>query len=420
MIKRDRMATAQMKDIDIKEKRDIIKLFDLKIQELMSQYKQTNQPVKFDFRKFCSKWKWTKRSDVYTHYLHKYPAKLIPYIPVFFFSSSMCGKSEIVMDPFMGSGTVLLEAITNPIYKRNCIGIDINPLARLIAKVKTTTLDENMLKEKKQKLYDMLNNNNLKPVTPDYNNLSLWFSNNAQKKLGVLKACIDRFEKDIYKDFFSICFSSLIRKVALADPNIPPPVILRLKKYKKSKQKYKFLKEFLENNKKPNVKRLFKEIVKKNENRVKKLNGIEEISTGKIKAQIIWDDSRTLMKGKIKSMGDIEKRGAKKIKNGSIGLIISSPPYITAQKYIRTTKLEMLWLGMANSNDLVQLDRDIIGSEKVRSSEKVIPLGVNEIDDLCKKIATISKERAIMISKYLFNMRLVMQHAYRVLKKGGE
>ena len=84
----------------------------------------------------------------------------------------------------------------------------------------------------------MLKNNELEPMIPNYDNLSIWFSKNAQKKLGRLKAAIDNLKNDEYKDFFSVCFSSLIRKVALADPNIPPPVVLKLKKYKKSKEKF--------------------------------------------------------------------------------------------------------------------------------------------------------------------------------------
>jgi hypothetical protein len=326
--------------------------FDKKIDELKSQYGKSNHPIMFDFRNFCSTWGWAKRSDAFTHHIHKYPAKLIPYIPIFFLSSKICDENEIVMDPFAGSGTVLLESIANPYYKRNCLGIEINPLARLIAKVKTTPLNENTLKEKKKELFSKLKRKNIDPVIPEYENLSLWFSKNAQNKLGRLRACIEEFENDDYKDFFFVCFSSIIRKVSLADPNIPPPVVLKLDKYKEGSAKRPEMKKFLERNERPKVIDLFKKSIENNERRIKSLSDIEDVLQGKVKAKIVWDDSRNPKIGKPVSKGAIEKRGAKPFCENSIGLIVTSPPYITAQKYVRTTKLELLWLGLADSCNL--------------------------------------------------------------------
>src|SRR5215831_16070787 len=43
-------------------------------------------------------------SDIFTHYLHFYPAKLLPYIPAFFLSDeALIGKKAKVLDPFAGS-----------------------------------------------------------------------------------------------------------------------------------------------------------------------------------------------------------------------------------------------------------------------------------------------------------------------------
>ena len=84
-----------------------------------------------EFRKYIG-----KQVSYATHGIHRYPAKFIPQIPRFCIES----YSEIgddVLDPFMGSGTTLLESF---ILGRNSYGIDIHPLARLIAKVKTTPL----------------------------------------------------------------------------------------------------------------------------------------------------------------------------------------------------------------------------------------------------------------------------------------
>jgi hypothetical protein len=52
------------------------------IDKLKEVYWRKKRPVHFDFRNACNK--WVKRSDKYTHSIHRYPAKLIPYIPIFF------------------------------------------------------------------------------------------------------------------------------------------------------------------------------------------------------------------------------------------------------------------------------------------------------------------------------------------------
>jgi hypothetical protein len=66
--------------------------------------------------------------------IHLYPAKLLPHIAAFFLASSeLSSKGDKVLDPFSGSGTVLLEAL---LAGRSPIGADSNPLARLISKVK--------------------------------------------------------------------------------------------------------------------------------------------------------------------------------------------------------------------------------------------------------------------------------------------
>jgi len=391
--------------------------FDKKIGELKSQYQKANHPIMFDFHDFCIVWKWARRSDVFTHYFHKYPAKLIPYIPIFFLSSQMCDENDLVLDPFAGSGTVLLESIVHPYNKRNCMGIEINPLARLIAKVKTTPLDEKKLQQNKEELFSNLKRKDITPIIPEYDNLSLWFSKNAQNKLGRLRACIDKIEDGDCKDFFFACFSSVVRKVSLADPNIPPPVVLKIKNYEKTSDRHEEMKDFLKRNKRPKVNELFKQCLEDNERRIKSLSEIEDIAQGKVRARIVWDDSRNPKIGKLTAKGNIEKRGARKFEENSIGLIITSPPYITAQKYVRTTKLELLWLGLANSKSLNELDKETIGSERVKADEEIKPTNIEAIDNLCDKIKDVSRERAVMVNRYFNDMDLVIKNSYRILKK---
>lgn len=79
-----------------------------------------------------------KRVSGLTHNFYRYPARFSPEFAretVLKFSN----EDDYVLDAFMGSGTTIVEAITNG---RNAIGVDINPLSCFITKVKTTPLSK--------------------------------------------------------------------------------------------------------------------------------------------------------------------------------------------------------------------------------------------------------------------------------------
>ena len=91
----------------------------------------------------------------YTHGFHNYPAVMVSPI-----SRNIIrivkGIREVdsVFDPFVGSGTVMVEAMLSGVSVVG--GNDINPLALLLTKVKTTVIPNKQLKNECEKL---LNNN---------------------------------------------------------------------------------------------------------------------------------------------------------------------------------------------------------------------------------------------------------------------
>ena len=83
---------------------------------------------------------WDYRSantKEYTHGIHPYPAMMIPQV-----ARRLIGEygSEggVLLDPYCGTGTTLLEGMLAGLEST---GTDLNPLARLIAKTKTTPVD---------------------------------------------------------------------------------------------------------------------------------------------------------------------------------------------------------------------------------------------------------------------------------------
>ena len=176
------------------------------ITDLISEYKRGRNPIKFSFRNACNQ--WVKRSDKYTHLIHKYPAKLLPYIPIFFlFDPNFKDRNGYLLDPFAGTGTVLLESLIHPYHRMNVLGIEINPLARLISKVKTNPLNVNIIRRNAKALISQIKTSSDRAIIGDFPNFDLWFTSKAQRELSKIKYQIDRLKESKYKDFFLVCFS---------------------------------------------------------------------------------------------------------------------------------------------------------------------------------------------------------------------
>ncbi len=73
-----------------------------------------------------------------SHPMHSYAAKFPPQLPRWAIEE-FTQKGDKVFDPFVGSGTTLVEA---RILGRNSYGTEIDPLSRLIAQVKCTLVEE--------------------------------------------------------------------------------------------------------------------------------------------------------------------------------------------------------------------------------------------------------------------------------------
>jgi len=381
-----------------------------------------NKPIPFDFKKASEallKNDFSKENR-YSHYIHYYPGRIYPYIPLYILSlPDFFDLDGYVLDPFAGSGTILLESIMNPVFKRNALGVEINPIARLISKVKTTVIDFTEIDGLMRKLFTLyLRRENTSEYVPRFDNLNFWFSSPAIKKLSKLKCAIENLDaSEDFKDFFWICFSSIVRKVSKADPYIPPPVLLKLRKYKNNPEKYPKLINFSKQARNPNVWDLFEHAVKSNRERIDNLSKIEELKNNEVKAEIIWDDARDIKKGRLIRHGRIDKDLTKKLPS-NIDIIFTSPPYLTAQKYIRTNKLELYWLGYTK-DDLIELERNSIGSEKISVKSEISSFDIESIDSLVEYAVYKDKLRGATVHKYFENMIKVLDEMGSVLNRNG-
>ena len=345
----------------------------------------------FKFKKNCSS---NVSSTYLTHGIHSYTAKFIPHIPRYFIEE-YTKKGDVVLDPFAGSGTTLLEA---NILGRNSLGIDINPLAVLMGKVKTTPLKKQKVEKAIKKLFNKLDKKNVKFPLRKFPNRDYWFNKKSILELSKINYSINELyrKKEIdkkLKNFFDVCFSSIIRKSSFADPFNPKTYCSRnMRELKKNNHQFYPIK-------------YFKNCVTKN-------------------AQLIYELERELKGKKVKTtfVSTNDTRNIKlPSKIGKVDLIVTSPPYANAQEYFRNFKLELFWLGLVDRDSLLELDKKQIGGENhaALNYKTLQKTGYKDIDRIIKKLFSIDKKGSYIVYKYFFNMEKSLKEYRRVLKKGG-
>jgi len=378
--------------------------FSDKVQEFLFQYSIDNEPIEVSFRQLVP---YLDKQDRATHLIHSYPAKLLMHIPHFFLNNTVFStKGDYVLDPFCGSGTVLLEAI---LAGRNALGADANPLARLITEVKTTLYNTERLK---------IHLNNLKlnivdcEMLTDFDNINYWFYPETKLALSRLFVAIQNIENTAEKNFFLVCFSNCVKKVSLADPRVSVPVKLNADRYHLSHPYHDKIKRKINDLRHISVTEKFFEIVDLNILKFEKLNLEVNKSELKPTSVIVSNDARNL--GQISEKGDLL--------NESVQLVLSSPPYAGAQKYIRASSLNLGWLKFIDKETTLKyLDGLNIGRENYTKKEyKTLPLtNISEADALLQLIWEKNPLRAYIAANYLEEMREAIKEIRRVLKFKG-
>ena len=156
-----------------------------------------------------------ENSKISIHGIHTYPAMMLPQIARRLIEE--CGKeSKVNLDPFCGSGTVLVESL---LHDTNSYGVDINPLAILLSRVKTTPLDPNRLREVFGQVSERIWQARFHPEvlqgieTPNFFNIEYWFKPKVIRELSYIKHIIEDMDEEV-KNFFYVAFSETVRKAS--------------------------------------------------------------------------------------------------------------------------------------------------------------------------------------------------------------
>lgn len=247
-------------------------------------------------------------SEIGPHSIHPFPAKFIPQIPRQILSVVPMPERTIVLDPFAGSGTTLLEA---KLGGYDYAGVDINPIAVLISKVKTTDLPDGVLEfttrvttRAKQRFFKDRN-----VSLPDIPRIDHWFDPDVARALTCLS---DEMSEPrcttATSDFLRLCLSAITVKVSRQE----------------SETRYAAIEKRIAG---ADVFDLFSKTASSN---AKKL-GL----------------SRTLFAPK-RGSGEVhcfDSRQITELHLPKVSLVITSPPYPNAYEYWLYNKYRMYWLG---------------------------------------------------------------------------
>ena len=307
------------------------------MEALLNNYKETS----WDYR--------TANTKTLTHCFHSYPAMMIPQVAGRLIETY--GKNKkILFDPYCGTGTSLVEANLRGI---KAIGTDLNPLARLIAKTKTTPIE-------KKKLDSSFNDFNDKffqyrfginkidsIVLPTFKNIDYWFTKDVQEKLALLKEFIRNIEDFPVRQFYKVAFSETVRDSSLTKNG-----------------------EF----------KLFRMKPKQRENFYPDVFGIMESKLSRnIKGLYsLMSKNEFIADSKIYSFNTVEEIPNKIIENESVDIVVTSPPYgdsRTTVAYGQYSRLANQWMGYEEAS---KLDNELMGGKKKNPNRQFNSNTLNE------------------------------------------
>ncbi len=316
--------------------------------------------------------------------VHTFPARMAPSIALKAISSVK--PNARILDPMMGSGTVLALAQANGYH---AMGTDIDPLSVLISRVWTTPVDHQAVLARAtvvlarartaaaslplRDAYPQKADNETKQF------VRYWFDGRARKQLTALAGAISRVRNSHIRNVLWCGFSRLIIAKQAGASRAMDLSHSRPHRSFKAAPIQPFDK--------------FTDAV----GRV--LNNCPNISAqcSVPPASAHWGDARCLP-----------------IKEKSVDLVLTSPPYLNAIDYFRCSKFSLVWMGHS-IRTLRVLRAESVGTEAGRldDSSKAI---VNKL----RLRPALSTRHQAMLERYVSDMRQAIAEVARVLVDGGE
>lgn len=347
-------------------------------------------------KKVSEDWDFARADTSYlTHGLHDYPARMIPQIARRLINL-YTQENDKILDPFCGSGTTLVEA---RLANRSALGNDVNPLAVLLAKVKSTPINfekagfnfAEFLSKVDAEHVNVKEREELpRPPLEIYPRLLHWFKSPVARDLEFLYQNIVQVGNPDIQDFLKIVFSDTVFKTSNID--------LRSSRFIRILHE-KELERF-----NPDVLGQFK---KKLTDSVNRMNHFEKRLTG---TSVNNPPAIEVKKG------DAKKLPFNEVK---FDAAITSPPYGEEKNtvaYARWSKLSRAWLRL-NGDDLNTSAKNALGAVGNKDIlERLSELPSPTTVAFLKRIVKIDTGRVRDALPFFFDYFKSLEEVYRVLK----
>lgn len=328
-----------------------------------------------------SKWEFgnIRSTEQWTHGYHRYPAKFLPDVVTKLIENEAIKNSPIA-DPFAGCGTTLVEA---RIHGFESYGVDINPVAELITKVKTTPIEPAKLLKAYNALIDKFNDYEESEFysLKKHERIDYWFFPKEKYQIAFLYKNICKINNKNISNFFLISLSHILKNCSRwlqsgTKPQIDP--------YKIPANPFDMFKKHAQT------------MISKNHKFFDKLYESKKID---ILCNMKLGDARNTQ-----------------WEDNSIGTIITSPPYVTSYEYADIHQLTGYWYDYFSN--LAEFRKEFIGTSYSQNKNLDVSstLGQNIVRELDLKSHKIAKDTA----NYFNDMAQVAKEMYRVLQPNGK
>jgi site-specific DNA-methyltransferase (cytosine-N4-specific) len=324
----------------------------------------------------------------WTHGYHSYPAMMIPQV-----ARSLIGIVQqhqpgirSLFDPFMGSGTSLVEGLLAGL---TTVGSDLNPLSRLITQAKTTAWDPAILHSCTEMLMKFVANLRISEADwPNFDNLRFWFKPPVITELTRLRRGIETTVPDAIRPFFWVAFSETVRWVSNS----------RNAEFKLYRMDETRLAQW-----NPDVLGTFRKVILRNEKGNRRLWQRRPLPSVSLHAYNAMDLSA--------------------LPEGAFDLMLTSPPYgdsRTTVAYGQFSRLSLQWLDLAdaaNGPAPNKLDQAMLGGVATKALQHVLPSPT--LTMALDQIAEADVNRAREVLSFYQDLDITLREIARVMRPGG-
>lgn len=284
-------------------------------------------------------------------------------------------KKGTVLDPFSGVGTTLVESV---LTCNNAIGFEINPYAWLASKTKSKAyeIDESKLRYYTSRFINFYHGRLASKTQPmsvppsAFKTRSDFYSPMVMNKVLLLCDYINGIEEECIQNVFRLAFASTM--VRYSNYSYEPSLGRRVSSGKEVIEDFAVGEEVF--------------------------NKLSEI-----RKDIVWLKSKLSYKESpnVDVINDSFFNYNKYVTEGTIDLLITSPPYLNNYNYNRNTRPQLYWLGLVeNPNDMRKLEYANFGKywQTCREEERIdltFDLTDTDLSARLEHMRTLNSEKGI-------------------------